>query len=169
MKIIQAMKSIKDLQKKAEDLRDKVKNHCALLDIETPTYTDQRRQVSEWLQAHGDIVKEIGSLKFRIQKTNIMTEVEIELGGKHVKKSIAEWICRRKDLANLELTLYRGLTNRGLQDRKYQLTGNAPEQITKVVLFFDPVERDAKSEIYRSEPSKIDGTLEIINAVTDLL
>src|ERR1700688_3580412 len=99
MKLIQAMKKIKDLATKAEDLRKKVTNHSADLTIETPQYPDQRRQVAEWVQAHGDILKEILHLRFCIQKTNIATPVSIELGGKHVTKSIAEWIHRRRDLA----------------------------------------------------------------------
>ena len=60
MKLIQAMKQIKDLQRKAEDLRGKVAIHCAHMSYETATYGDkQREQVREWLQAHADILKEI--------------------------------------------------------------------------------------------------------------
>lgn len=75
MKLIQAMKQLKSLAIKAEDLRGKVGQFCADLSIETPTYPDQRRQVAEWLQAHGDILKEILRLRVAIQRTNIMTPV----------------------------------------------------------------------------------------------
>jgi hypothetical protein len=36
-------------------------------------------------------------------------------------------------------------------------------------LYFDPAERDKKIEIFRSEPSLIDRTLEVINCTTDLI
>ena len=36
----------------------------------------------------------------------------------------------------------------------------------KIVRYFDPVERDRMIALYRSEPSLIDGTLEIVNATT---
>lgn len=170
MKIIEALKKIKDLSRKLDDLVEKVAKHCADLDCETPMYENQRRQVAEWLQAHTDITKEILSLRVAIQRTNLATNVTIELGGKFVTKSIAEWIHRRKDLANKEEQIWRKLTDRGLKEGYMnQLTPNSPQREVKRRLYFDPAERDAKIEVYRSEPSVIDGTLEITNAVTELI
>jgi hypothetical protein len=170
MKLIEGMKLIKELQEKADDLRKKIGQHCADLDFETPLYADQKRQVSEWMQAHSDIVKEILGLRFRIQKTNIATSVDIELGGKFVTKTIAEWIHRRRDLAKLELDAWSKLTDRGLKE------GNLPASIpggearqVKIRRYFDPLERDKRIELYRAEPNVIDRTLEVINATTELL
>lgn len=170
MKLIEAMKSIKDLQRKAEDIRGKLSQYCADLDCETPTYPDQKRQIAEWEQSHSDIMKEILSLRYRVQKTNVLTVVEIKLGDKYVKKSIAEWINRRKDLAGFEEKAWAALTHRGLKETAtFKLTDNTPEGLVKRRLYFDPKERDEKVELYRSEPAKIDATLEVINAVTDLI
>lgn len=170
MKIIEALKKLKDLKKKADDIEGKIGRYSADLDCETPTYPDQHRQISEWLQSHGDIVKEIGSLRYRIQKTNVNTQVSIELGGKHVTKSITEWISRRRDLAVLQGSAWRALTDKNYKPQyQNQLTPNSPPTIVKPRLYFSPVERDRNVELYRSEPSIIDGTLEIINATTDLL
>lgn len=169
MKIIEAMKKIKDLSRKADDLKEKVGTYCADLDCETPTYPDQKRQVSEWLQAHGDIIKEISQLRYAIQKTNIETQVHIIIDGKTVTKSICEWIHRRKDLAKNEEAMWRKLNDKGLKEGYInKLTPNSPETIVKRRLYFDPAERDKKIEVFRSEPSIIDSTLEITNAVTDL-
>jgi uncharacterized protein Yka (UPF0111/DUF47 family) len=170
MKIIEALKKIKDLRRKADDLKEKIKLHCADLDCETAPYPDQRRQVAEWLQAHSDIIKEILHLKMSISRTNLATLVTIELGGKQVTKSIMEWIERRRELAKLEEDVHRMLTDRGLKDTyQNQLTPNAPITIIKKRLYFDPVERDRKIEMFRSEPSIIDATLEITNAITSLI
>jgi hypothetical protein len=170
MKIIEAMKKVKDLQRKGDDYKGKIQAHCADLDCETPIYPDQKREVASWLQGHEDIVKEILHLRCSIQLTNLKTEVTIEVGGKFVKKTIAEWIHRRRDLAKLQETLYRGLTDRGLKEQNLvQLTPGTPQQIIKRRLYFDPSERDKKIEMYRSEPSLIDATLEITNAVTELI
>lgn len=170
MKIIEALKKIKDLQRKASDIKSKVQSYCADLDVETPTYPDQRSQVSQWLQAYGDIVKEILSLRYNIQRTNVSTMVTIELGNKQVTKSITEWIYRKKDLAKMDEDVWRVLSDKGLKEtQSYQLTTNAPTTLVKRRLYFDPVERDNKVELYRSEGSKIDSTLEIINAVTTLM
>lgn len=168
MKIIEALKQIKDLQRKADDLKVKVATYSAYLTTQTPVYPDQKRQVSEWIQAHGDILKEILRLRFLIQKTNILTNVPIELGGKTVTKTIAEWIHRRRDLAISERTMWQKLTDRNLQegatrDEKGEIL------VIKIVRCYDPVERDNKVALYDSEPSIIDGKLEIINATTDII
>ncbi len=169
MKIIQALKQIKDLKKKADDILAKVKEHSADLDCNTPTYPDQRRQVSEWAQSYSDIIKEILRLHIAIQKTNLETNVTIELGNKQVTKSIAEWIHRRKALAEMERLIWLHMTDKGLKSEyKNKITDKAPERTIQRVLYYDPVERDNKVELFRSEPSKIDSTLEVINAVTDI-
>ena len=171
MKIIEGMKKIKDLQKKVEDLRDKVKTNCAISSLETPVYgtpLEQTAQVREWIQSHGDILKEILRLRVAIQKTNLATSVEIELGGKVVNKTIAEWIHRRRDLAKSELTMWSMLTDRNIKEGMVNGPTGTPIEI-KVVRFYDPKERDNKRELYVSEPSVIDGRLEVVNAITDLL
>jgi hypothetical protein len=170
MKLIEGMKLIKELLTKAEDLRKKVGQHCADLDFETPLYADQKRQVSEWMQAHSDIMKEVLGLRFRIQKTNLATAVPIELGGKPVNKTIAEWIHRRRELAKLELEAWSKLGDRNLKEGALppSIPGGEPKPV-KIRRYFDPLERDKKIDLYRSEPGIIDRTLEVVNATTDLL
>lgn len=168
MKIIEALKSLKDLQKKASDLRNKVGNHSAYLSHETPVYKDQKKQVREWIQAHSDLLKEILRLRIAIQKTNIETLVTIKLGDKTIEKSIAEWIHRRRDLSNSEELMWRKLSDRGL--REGQLNQSTGESITvSIVRCFEPESRDKNVDLYQSEPSVIDGKLEVINAITDLI
>lgn len=170
MKLIEGMKKIKELQEKAEDLRKKVGQHCADLDYETAVYPDQKRQVSEWIQSHSDIIKEILSLRQRIQKTNIHTYVDIELGGKTVSKTISEWIHRRRDLAKLELDMWAKLTDRNLKEGAIPSTVPGGEaKMVKIRRYYDPLERDKKIDLYRTEPGVIDRTLEVINAITDLV
>lgn len=162
---------IKEMQVKAADMREKVKQYCADLDFETPMYPDQRRQVSEWIQAHSDILKEILGLRVNIQRTNLATLVEIEIGGKRVSKTIAEWIHRRRDLAKEELSMWQGLTDKGLKEGNFlpSTSVGVPQTPVKLRRYYDPTERDAKTELYRSEPGIIDRTLEVINATTDMV
>jgi hypothetical protein len=169
MKLIQAMKKLKDLNKKAEDLRVKVNVHAANLTIENPVYPDQKRQVEEWIQSHSDVLKEILHLRSSVQRTNIATSVTIELGGKNVTKTIAEWIHRRRDLAKLELGMWQQLTDRNLKEQNIQTSPGGAVTEVRIRRYYDPAERDAKVEIYRTEPSVIDGALETVNATTDLL
>jgi len=169
MKIIEAMKKIKELRVKVEDLSDKASKYCAIQSVETPTYgKDQAEKVKEWLQGVHDAIKEILKLRISIQKTNLATPVTVELEGKQVTKSIAEWIHRRRDLAELERKSWEALSDRNL--REGILTNSQGEKVeVKINRFYDPAQRDTKIAVYRDEPSVIDRTLEVINAVTDLL
>jgi len=168
MKIIQAMKTLKHLQEKNADLRAKVALYCANLDYETPTYPDQAAQIKQWIQSHTDTNQEIARLRVALQRTNLATSVPIEIDGQQVTKTIAEWIHRRKDLAKLDYQMWAALGNR---DLKEGFTKNsAGEQLpVRIRRYFDPVERDKMIAIYHREPSLIDATLEVINAVTDLV
>jgi hypothetical protein len=169
MKLIQAMKRLKDLKSKAEDLREKVGRFCADLTMETPTYPDQKQQIREWMQAHHDLMKEILALREAIQRTNLVTQVTIELEGRPIAKSIAAWIHRRRDLAGFEMAMWLKLGDRGLREQNVQTSPGGTVTEVRVRRYFDPTERDRKVELYRSEPNVIDATLEVINATTDLV
>lgn len=168
MKIIEALKKVKDLQRKAEDLRSKIGKYCVHYNYETATYVSQRDKVTEWLQGHSDLVKEILKLRLAIQKTNILTSVSIEVGGKTVSHSIAGWIHRRRDLAKLEETAWAQLSDKGLKEG---ITRNSQQETVevKIVRCYEPIVRDESLELYRQEPMLIDSTLEVINAITDLI
>ena len=168
MKIIEALKKIKDLQRKAEDLRGKIGKYCVHYDYETPTYQDQKGKVSEWLQAHMGIVKEILKLRLAIQKTNVLTLVDIEIGGKKVTNSIAGWIHIRRDLAKMDETAWGQLGDKGLKEGISRNTSGESVPV-KIVRCYEPTERDKNLEMYRQEPMLIDSTLEVVNAVTDLI
>jgi hypothetical protein len=171
MKLIEAMKQIKSLTAKAEDLRKKVAQYCADLDFETPTYgtaDEQRETVKGWIQSHSDVLKEILRLRVAIQRTNLATPVTLTLGEKTVTKSIAEWIHRRRDLATLELESWKALTDRNLKEGQFKTTAGDVRDM-KIRRYYSPAERDRHLEWFRSEPLTIDATLEVVNAVTDLI
>lgn len=171
MKLIEALKLSKELTIKADDLRKKIATHCAHLSVETPVYPDQKSQVRSWLQAHEGVTREIASLRVRIAKTNIATIVPITFAGSTgtVSKSIVEWVIRRRELAKFDETAWSCLTDRNLKEQMLRPTPESAVTEVKIVRCFDPVERDAKIELYRTEPGLIDRTLEVVNAVTDLL
>jgi hypothetical protein len=169
MKLIECMKRCKDLARKQADLMGKIKQHCAHLSFETPTYgAEQKATVLGWVQSSEDISKEVLKLRTAIQRTNLATSVKIELGGVIVEKTIAEWIHRRRDLAKLDEAVWACLTDRGLKEGKGKTT-TGDEFEAKIVRNFDPVTRDSKLELYRSEPMTIDSTLEVVNAVTSVI
>ena len=169
MKIIEAMKRVKENKEKISDLQKKIAANTAFLSYETPPYPDTRAKIQEWTQAAHDIVLDNVSLLVRISKTNIATPVTIKLCDKNITKSMAEWIWRRREYAEIDLQTWQQHNDRGLREGKVQSTpGGEPTEI-KIVRFYDPVQRDAHMAIYKSEPHLIDAALEVVNAVTDLL
>ena len=171
MKIIEAMKEIKRLNEKAADLRKKVSVHCADLSYETAVYPDGKAQVSEWIQSHTDTVQRIAELRTAIQRTNLATDVRIEIGGKPVTKNIAEWVHRRRDLAKMDLDMWTMLTDRNLKEGTAQQSAGQTVEV-KIRRYYDPQERDKKIAMYREEIGKgglIDAALEVANAVTDVV
>lgn len=168
MKLIEAMKEIKRLHVKLDDLKTKVGTYCADYDYEQPAYPAQGDQIKEWMQSYEDTLKRILELRLAIQTTNLITLVTIELGGRQVTKSIAAWIHRRRDLAKLQQALYACLSPGMRKDGVLKLS-NGELKDTKVRLYFEPRMRDANVALYRDEPSLIDATLEVKNAVTDLI
>ncbi len=132
-------------------------------------YEDPAGQVREWLQSCEDTARDNVELLVAIQRTNLATPVTIDVGGKPVTKSIAEWVWRRREYAKADLDTWAQLTDRGLKDQRVaQTTGAEPLEI-KIVRNYDPKQRDDKLAQYRDEPHLIDAALEIVNATTDLV
>ncbi len=168
MKIIEALKQTKDLLRKASDIRDKVGKYSAHLNVETPMYPDQKKQIEEWIQAHSDVLKEILRLRVAIQRTNVLTMVTIEIGGTQITKSIAEWIHRRRDLASYERDCWARLTDKNLREGIATDSQNEKREV-KIIRCYNPAVRDSQIEMLTSEPCIIDSRLEVVNAVTDLI
>lgn len=168
MKIIEAMKEIKRQEEKVEDLKKKAGLYCADLNVETALYPDQAGQVKEWLQSAHDSLKEAERLRLAIAKTNLATQIEIEIAGQKVFKSIAAWIIRRRLYANSEKALWQGIGDRGLREGMAKNSVGENVEI-KIRRYYDPKLRDAKVAEYHDEPGLIDRTLEVKNAVTDIL
>lgn len=170
MKLIEALKAKKKLLKKADDLRSKVNKNCACYNYETSEYEDPKAKIDQWVQSHEDVMQQILKLQIAIQKTNLATQVTIELGDKNVTKSIAEWIVRRRELSRLDLQLWKSLNTNGMSEQKVR-NSKDPDNITevKIVRHYDAENRDCKVNLYSEEPELIDSRLEVINAITDLM
>lgn len=168
MKIIEALKKIKYLTTKAADYRQKIGLYSADMDFDQPPFPDMKSKVSELLQGHADIVKEICNLKHKVQKTNCLHNLTIELNNTQVTKTLYEWIQRRRELSALELSAWNQLTDKGLSDKQYQQTTGAVGTV-KMRRYYDPAEKAKKVDQLKYEPVAIDAALEMANCTVDLL
>ncbi len=169
MKIIEAMKRVKANKEKIADLQVKVGQFCATLNFETLTYgAETPQKIRDWMQSCTDLTQENVRLLCAIQRTNMATTASVMLGDRTVAKSIAEWIWRRREYAALDLKTWSSLTDRNLREGTGQNSSGTPIDV-RIVRHFDPVRRDEMVAMYKSEPHEIDATLEVVNAVTDLI
>lgn len=169
MKIIEAMKKVKENKEKIRDLQERIGRSCANLSTESPLYGDNTRgKIDEWLQTCSQLTQDNIKLLCAIQKTNLATSVTIEIGGNKITKPISEWVWRRREYAEIDFASWNGLSDRGLREGiVHNSTGQQVE--VKIVRHFNPEQRDEYLFIYRSEPHRIDAALEVVNAVTDLV
>ena len=169
MKIIEAMKRVKMNKEKISDLQKRIAGVSAHRSIETPMYGDETKaKIREWAQSCDDITRDNVDLLCRIAKTNLATQVTITLGDKAVTKSIAAWVWRRREYAAIDMQTWSTMTDRGIKEGNADSSTGVPIEI-KLIRNYDPELRDRKIAEYKSEPHEIDTTLEVINAVTDLV
>lgn len=169
MKIIEGMKRVKINKVKITDLQNKIGQVSAHISVETPLYGDETRDlVRGWIQTCQDLTQDNVTLLTAIAKTNLATAVTIQLGGKSVSKSIAEWIWRRREYAAIDLATWSKLTDRNLKEGQIATSTGVPID-AKIIRNFDPKVRDEMMGVFKSEPGEIDSALEVVNAVTDLL
>ena len=167
MKIIEAMKKVKANRKKISDLQGKIGENCAHLSHETSPYPDPKSKVAEWVQSCIDLSQECVVLLTAITRTNMDTVVSIDIGGKSVHKTIAEWIWRRREFAGIDHRTYKMLGDRGLQEGTMNSSTGEHTKVT-IVRNYNAEGRDMMLAMYSEEASLIDSTLEVVNAVTDL-
>ena len=169
MKLIEAMKRVKQNKEKIVDLQTKIADHCANLLHETPVYgSETKAKVHEWLQSCTDLSQENVRLLLAIQRTNLVTPVSITLNGESVTKMISAWVWRRREYAASDLAAWQKLTDRGLKEGQASTSTGQPFDL-KIVRHFDPILRDTKQAMFKAEPHEIDSALEIVNAVTDII
>ena len=64
--------------------------------------------------------------------------------------------------------MWSKLTDRNLKEGVLNTTAGGTKEV-RIRRYFDPRMRDAAMAAYKAEPSVIDGHLEVVNAVTDLI
>ncbi len=169
MKLIESMKKIKANKAKIADLQLKISKTSAHLSHETPEYgAGTADKITEWAQSCEDLTQENIRLLVAIARTNLQTSVAIDMAGKKVTKTIAEWVWRRREYAKIDLDTWNKMTDRGLREGTAPSSTGVPLEV-KLIRNYAPERRDKKMAEYAAEPGEIDAALEVINAVTDLI
>lgn len=169
MKIIEALKKIKLNQKKIEQTTLLMNKYSAKMEDEKFPYDKEPiQQLKDWKQSIMSLLKDNEELLIRIFKTNLNTQVTIELpDGKSVSKSISAWMIERDKTTPLVARMASSYTDNGLKPRTVEEDGKL--KVVQVQLAYEPEKVDQLRSDLLEVPSIIDSTLEIVNATTDLL
>lgn len=168
MKIVEALKAIKHARTKIIDLKNRINLISAYMESQASDYDGSQARVNEYMQSIFDTQRNIEKWLTAIQRTNLVTNVTIDIDGVSVTKTIAEWIIRRREGIEQEMMLLQSLTDRGLKSGTVK-NADGELVIDRLVRNFDPAKRDHRLMVLSEEASLIDSALEIVNATTDLI
>jgi hypothetical protein len=160
MKLIEALRGVSTLKHKQDSIIDKLRDNACLLSTVSPEYGDeQKKMILQWLEDVRVLGQEISSLAIRIQKTNLITMLTIEVKGIEKTRSLAEWILRRRTLRVVELRAWSQLDPRKLVET----------DTVKVIRYYDPQVRDQAVDRLMDEGPIIDAQIELVNGQTELI
>jgi len=155
--IFQALKKIKQLDRKIEKNQERIERWCSYIaPIEEPQY-----DTTKLMQAVTDLLAEKAKLRHALHATNAMFVVEYK--GKNT--TIDELLL----LSTVTIpTRIATLSSMRRKEKPYHLKGEDAEK-AKVVLQYDPNERDRTIDGLENELAEINDLLDEINISTDVL
>lgn len=170
MKIIEALKNLKTIQKRLDKNCLQIKEYCAYVNVETPAFETEEKQTSEvnkLIQSNLDLETEYLRLKKAIETTNLA--VSVSIGERNY--TITELISIKRVVGKFRLSTYSSLNPASAILRMQQIfqksqvdAANPP----RIVPVFKEAFRNEKIRDWEEFLSQIDGKLEVVNAETEL-
>jgi len=171
MKIIEALKELKIIEKKMTKNTDMIGEYASILSTEKAAFGDEKSQakkVQELIQSNRDLMERYLKLKKAIEKTNLV--VSVEIGG--VKYPISDALTIKRKLAAGMIGTYNALTTRAAESRigiRRMQSSSEPGQVVAVVRLYDEKEKLAGLSLWQDLYDNIESRLEVVNAMTDLV
>lgn len=169
MKLIEAMKKLKVIEKKVAKNKESIQSYASLPSNEKPIFETEAKQkveVKALIQANTDLTTEYLKLKNAIDRTNLDTTVE--MGG--VKYSITDLLVIKRKTAQLMIGTYNALNDNAANNRMSRggyATNDGKSVYT--VRYFDEVEKNNGLMKWNDLYDNVDSRLEVINATTDVI
>ena len=171
MKIIEAMKKLRVIEKRMMQNRDRISRYSSSVSTEKPlmvTEDEQRAEIKALVQANHDLLHEYLNLKCLIERTNLETKVEVS----GFNGSISELLVVRRKLAKLMAGTYEAMNDVEGSKRlnTYGIRSRGEDGIRPdLVRFYDEREKNDGLRKWQDIYESIDSRLEVINATTDLV
>jgi hypothetical protein len=166
MKLIEAMKKIKVIEKRIVDQTAKITEYAAKPSNEKPVFETeekQKKEVKSLLQSNEDLLNDLLTLKTQVEYTNLVTKIEID--GKNF--SISEMLVLKRKGAQLMKKTYEAL-NTTMLEHKIRNYSNQSKDIS-LDRFYSEDEKNINLSKWQSIYDNIDSRLEVVNATIDLI
>ena len=168
MKLSEAMKRLRVIEKRMVDNSQQITKYASLLSNEKPAFESEDKQkgeVAKLIQANTDLMKEYLDLKTRIEKTNLDTKVEI--GG--TKYSLSELLVIKRKLADSMIVTYRALNDNTAESKmRMGMAGKSETSVTVIKMY---AEKDKNDNLLKWQDLRdnIDSRIDVVNATTELI
>jgi hypothetical protein len=167
MKLIEAMKELKLVEKRMEKNIEQITQYSSGLSNEKEIFGSEQKQVDEvksLLQANLDLFNRYLYLKRSIERTNLETKVEFSVGT----YSISELLAIKRRLQHGVINTFKALNTQSAEAR--MRTIKIPDNVeVKVVRYYREEEKNLLLKSWMEFFENIDGRLEVVNATTDLI
>lgn len=172
MKIIEALKNLKTIEKRIEKNCQQIGEYAAYVSVEQPAFETeerQRQEVASLVQGNLDLAKEYLRLKTAIEFTNLNTKVSIG----HRENTISELITIRRTSGKF-VTMTHNSLHAAKAMQKLQQVFSRPGGVdaqnpAKVIPLYSEADKNKALREWDEFFSAIDGKLEVVNAETELL
>lgn len=171
MKIIEAMKEAKLIEKKIRKNNELITEYSSALDNEKLPFLTEEEQIKEvkkLVQSNIDLEERYISLKVAIDRTNLATKVSIE--GAKREYTIFELLVIKRKFGKTMIEKYTSMNGSKAEAKRMSYgrlssEGKAPS----VIKFYDEREKNNNINDIENFLAKIDSRLEVVNAVTDII
>jgi hypothetical protein len=168
MKIVEAMKELKLIEKKIQRNTDSIQKYSSQLSNERPYFNTpelQAKEVRSLLQANKDFTDNYLELKGKVEKTNL--SVTVEMDGR--KYTLSELLTLKRKLAQLMVASYDAMNDKSARESQIRVVRSSPDNTVKVERFYDEKEKNDGLRKWQDFYDNIDSRLEVINATTDIV
>jgi len=167
MMIVECQKEIRLIKKKIKRNLKKIQEYSSAVSTEPfpfETEEEQREQVDSLIQNNIELALRSVKLKKDMEYTSVLVEATID----GMTKTISEWIQIRRHEGQLCYRTYKALNTKQGDSRLRYAPPVQGGTLPQVVSFFDIRTRDNCLSWWHDVIEKIDSTIEVINATTEI-
>jgi len=134
------------------------------------TEADTKQEVQRQTQGTLDCIERLSKIRLATYLSNVQNEIEIQIGGNRVKKTVAEWIFMKETGISLKRTLYKnGLVDAQIPGNRIMeivdaTTKEVRKEIVQPVRFFSIKEKEQKLQELLEEERAIEAALDDYNS-----